>query len=226
MKLKLIIALIASLISTIHAGAYDFTKLTNPAKEACNDIACGLAKYPGTAALTTGLTGCVLIHVHHDRKRIIEAEEQEWDQLLKKQYDPDLRNMPDTRTRSAKELARFTKANIEIEREMKQLAAGTITHQNIIDEIQKNKQTIQNPQLNTLIDTCIQEYDTANSPDKEYTLLFTHNYLKQKQHFALEKAHHKLWIDAGTLIALASILGYGAYKAYPQLKKWYAQYVK
>lgn len=220
MKLNVLVLFITASISQLHAGSFTFDNITRPAKKACDDIACVVAKHPGAIAVTTLLGGCLLIDVHHKRKNALENEEREWDYSLIKQLDSNSKSLPDTRSRSAKEMQRMLKVGAEIEQGKKELAAGTITLEQILKDIQEKTHNL----TEKSVKDAIHEYIKKDEKEDD-DLLFVRNYLKQKQQFTDKKAHHKFLIDAGVLIALIGI-GYGIYKAYPQLIKWLSPSVK
>lgn len=76
MKLKLLLLLIASSISNLHA-AFTLADITTPAKKACTDVASILAKHPGGIAATGFAVGSLMyVHADHEYKKAHQASKR------------------------------------------------------------------------------------------------------------------------------------------------------
>lgn len=242
MKLKLLLLLIASCISNLNAS-FTLADITTPAK-ACTDVTCILAKHPGGIAATGFAVGS-LMYVHADReyrkaheaseklgklrkatesnaplfgddykdrseqlKKAIKEYEEAQAQLnnIEKNTVGSVRARVTFKTTAYKSLPRNFSAPLlkqaqteaeEAEKELKEKEASPELH-NAKERLEKSKAAL------------------ATSFDEEFKSLNIQ---------ALQKYYTNL-CHLGACIAIASAAGYGIYKAYPQLKKWFAAYVR
>ena len=246
MKRILVLALITSLISSIQAVPADITITT---RKACEDVACILATHPGKIALAAGLTGCTIINLQKKGKDSLERDEREWDTTITSQLDSEQNKYTvNGMTQNARQIKRLKQLNKEIDLLKKQLQIKTKSHEDIIkeiqakqkqyltvdkslDEVKRKKQITHIQNLNKIINSFIKVVEDhiqqKTLEDKtEDKLLMTLCYLNHKKQFANDKASYNRTIDAGALLALSAILGYGAYKAYPYMRKWVSAYYK
>lgn len=242
MKLKLTLLLLTA-ISTLHAGSFKLTDITTPTTKACADLACVLGAHSGKVALATGVLA-VLTYRHADielkkidqhRKYINELQaavlKNDQSDILDGYYPPSLRDPITNYHDACKQLQK------------KERALGISSVQARVEFARNHNKTLPKNFSKTILDEAQKKADKAEQDlkaieaddelqkirQKVAELETTLNTSFKDKLLALNKERHqayyaKLWY-CGVCIALASLLSYSVYKAYPKLHTWYSAYV-
>ncbi|MFI5333400.1 MAG: hypothetical protein ACHQVS_04865 [Candidatus Babeliales bacterium] len=245
MKVKLILILIASCIGTLHAGSFKLADITTPAKKACNDIACNVAKHPGALALTGVVAGC-LIYTHADREwGKAHKAFQELESLRARVNDNNFySNDYENRSEQFKKaIQAYEKAQVEL-RDLENKNLGSVRARSehtkrTYKSLPKNFSASDLERAKTEAEQAEQELKTKEAETRP-TLekakervtearaaldsSFTEE-LKSLNAKVLLNYYKNLW-QIGACIAVASATSYGIYKAWPRLTKWLAAYAK